>query len=406
MANIVDYMEWRGDVSLDHAPLNEVDVLVFCQLSYLPMEGIVPSGTGEGDAITIGDASRRMLLDPGSFHDEYDVEFCRALVDTPRFTGLQLCGFRSELDPDREEQFCAVTVRLPDDEVLVAFRGTDGTLIGWKEDFNMSFRPTVPSQESARRYHQEVGEAEPGARIVAAGHSKGGNLAVYASVFAPVPIQERIRAVYTNDGPGFHEDVFSHDGFARIEGRINAYVPQTSLVGMMMGHEVDYTVVHSTETGLRQHDPMSWEVKGPHFVTLDRVTRSSQFVDRSLKDWVERLDPAQQEQFVDVVYGVVAATGVERTREFTDDWYRNASAVLAAYHDVDKETREVVRRTLGALVGAARENLKVFAPTPPAPKPFRMPGNRQRPRPAIPHSRGTLGTRTRTHTGMRARKEA
>ena len=311
------------------------------------------------------------------FHDTKDITFARELAETARFGDLEVSGFRNIHDAEAQKQFCAVTVHLGGGYAFIAFRGTDGTLVGWREDFNMTLHNSVPAQVAALDYLQDVAAAMPRAGLLLGGHSKGGNLSVYSSVYAPRDIQDQIIDIYTFDGPGFHQDVFNQKGFDRVRDRIHVIVPQTSIVGMMMGHEVPYTVIHSRESGLQQHDPYSWQVEGPSFVSLERTTNSSRFVDTSMKDWMDRLTPEQQQSVVDTIFDIMQSTGAVQMRQLSDGWYRNAMTILRELRNVDKETRAVVRAALAALFKAAGGSLRnwrapaaepVAPGAPPAPK--------------------------------------
>ena len=271
MACILDYLDWRGDLPLQAVPFCEVDAVILTRLSYLPFGGIV----GEAP-VSLGDAAARVrrLLGPEGDGREVrngrDLLLLDALVDSPRFSALSLAGYVERFDKEAEKQFSAITVLLPDG-IFVAYRGTDGTVIGWKEDFNMGFADHVPAQTDAMAYLEEAAGRYPGT-IRVGGHSKGGNLAVYAAAFCAPEIQARILSVQNNDGPGFPDAVAVRESFRRIWPRVHTYLPQSSVVGLLMGHGEAYTIVHSTNSGLKQHDMYSWEVARDHLAVAEGFT--------------------------------------------------------------------------------------------------------------------------------------
>lgn len=280
MANVFDYLDWRGDLTLDLVPLCDVDAVVLSRLSYLPLDGTRPAGGGAG---------RRAHAAAPRFEAAAAPAGGRAVHSCPcgkpallRDADHGLCKPNRPREPDA---VCAITVALGDGRHFVAFRGTDGTLVGWKEDFNMAFTCPVPAQRLAAHYAASAMLRFPG-EFLLGGHSKGGNLAVYAAAFCPAALQERIAAVYNNDGPGFDAEVIALPGYQRICARVQTFVPQSSIVGMLLEHEEAYTIIHSTGDGFGQHNLYTWEVLRDRFVTLETVTNGSRFLDRTLKQWL------------------------------------------------------------------------------------------------------------------------
>lgn len=290
MANILDYLTWRGDFSFAQAPLNHVDALVLCRLSYIPFDGVVAEGFLDAP-VTIAEAADKCLAlvhkkdATRAFRLEDDEQLLNCLIKSERFRDLPLIGFRNVFDQAHAEQFSAVTIRLPDNALFVAFRGTDGTIAGWREDFNMSFSDTVPAQRDAVAYLAEAASYFPG-KLHIGGHSKGGNLAVYSATFCDPETQSRIASVVNHDGPGFNDNVISDARYKRILDRIHTYVPQSSIIGMLLEHEEDFSIVHSTNLGIMQHDVYSWEILRSGFIPVEELTNSSRFIDKTLKEWV------------------------------------------------------------------------------------------------------------------------
>ena len=247
----------------------------------------------------------------------------------------------NQIDLESQTQFAAITVALGDGRHFVAFRGTDGTLVGWKEDFNMAFTCPVPAQRLAAHYAASAMLRFPG-EFLLGGHSKGGNLAVYSAAKSSGEIQERIVAVHNNDGPGFAWDISETPGHKRIASRIHTILPQTSVVGMLMEHEKRYQVVHSTYDGLYQHDGFSWQVLGTQFVHLDDFSREGKLVDETLSSWADSLNTQQREALADALYSVFTASGAKTLSELTEEKLKSAAAMLKTYKNLDRETRRMV----------------------------------------------------------------
>lgn len=362
MANILDYLDWRGDLTLAQDPFNEVDNLILAELSFVNFGGIVP-GPGEGDAVPLRDAAAAYFaeaagrsIDMGVLVPNQIPELLRRTAAAPRFRDMQLSGFVDHLDPERAEQFAALTAACGDGALYLSFRGTDDTLAGWKEDFYLSCMKEVPAQKKAVEYTETMARQYPRVRLRLGGHSKGGNLAVWAGVFCPPAVQRRIRSVWSNDGPGFHDDILSLPRHVRLAERIHTIVPKSSVVGMLLEHEEDYTVVDSSQQGLMQHDGFSWEVRGPGFVRLHSVTRQARLCDQELRSWVQGLSESRREQFIDSAFAVLEASGAQTLTDLKSDSFKAAGAIIRALKDLDKETRDALLKFVQILF---RSNLRM-----------------------------------------------
>ena len=250
MADMFDYLLWRGDLSMEAVPPNPVDTLILSELSYIGFEGLVPGDFLHPVPLRVAAEAFAMLPDrEDRDRVKRDGELLAAAARTERFGELRLVFYRSELLPELQSQFAAVTWLLPGGGAVITYRGTDLSITGWKEDFNMSFQPQVPAQEKALWYLEAFARVHRGP-IRLAGHSKGGNLAVYAAAKAQPELQERILSVHNHDGPGFHSSMLRDPGYRAILPRVRTFVPQSSVVGMLLEHEEPYTVVKSRQLSL------------------------------------------------------------------------------------------------------------------------------------------------------------
>lgn len=354
MTNIFDYLYWRGDIPMRFAAFQELDGAILSRLSYLPFERVLSGGAE--DALPLRAAAEKLLAQADleqTVTQPEDVRLLKTLLCCERFCNAETVGFACRTDKESQTQFSALALRLHPDEVTISFRGTDNTLVGWKEDFNMGFVCPVPAQELAVRYLEQIAARCSGA-LRLCGHSKGGNLAVYAAAFCPPTVQERISAVYNYDGPGFDETVLARDGYRAICGRVHTFVPQSSVVGMLLGHEEEYTIVHSERMGLMQHDIYSWEVGRDGFAQLETVTNSSRFIDFTLKAWIAEMDVAQRERFVDAIYGIMKETNAETLRDLNENRLDTAKHVLHSIRNLDEQTRSDVTHALGLLLRSTK----------------------------------------------------
>ena len=266
----------------------------------------------------------------------------KRLPETVRFREVMLTGFRQVYDEKKTEQFSALTLRLPGGQHYVTFRGTDDTIVGWKEDLNMGYLEVIPSQTRALEYLGRMTRQYPDAKLRIGGHSKGGNLSVYAAVKAPAAVQDRIVRVYNNDGPGFAKPLVGTPEHTRVADRILTVVPQSSVVGQLLEHEQNVEIVRSDAEGMLQHDGFSWQVKGTQFVHLDDFSREGKLVDEALSSWADSLNTQQREALAEALYSVFTATGAKTLSELNEEKLKSASAMLKTYKNLDRESRRMV----------------------------------------------------------------
>ena len=347
MANLLDYLDWRGDLTLGQDPFNEVDNLILAELSFVDFGGIV-APPGEGSGIPLYEAAERYFtrfpegVDMGVLVPDAIPEMLEKMAACPRFRDMKLSCFADWLDNDKAVQFAALTIETGDGAVYLAFRGTDDTLAGWKEDFHLACVPEIPAQRLAVEYTRQTAKQYPRKKLRLGGHSKGGNLAVWSALNVPDRVQRRIQQVWSNDGPGFHEDILSLPEHQDVARRIVTIIPQSSLVGMILEHDEDYTVVESSEKGLMQHDGFSWEVKGPGFVRLGSVTRQGRHHDLVLKEWVRQMPLDQREKFVEGLFSLLTASGAQTLTDLKEENLKAVGAMIKAMKDMEKDTRDAL----------------------------------------------------------------
>ncbi len=354
MGTVFDYLDWRGDLTFSEAPFNEVDALLFSMISYLDFKDIVPAHYEEGGislkAAANGFFARNLegkdqaagMLIPKGINKLF-----RKIKDTRRFRNVEVHAFVNIIDAAREIQFSAVTFLLCDGRAVVTYRGTDDTLVGWKEDMNMCFLPVVPAQEEAAKYLAEIAAVHKG-DLLCTGHSKGGNLAVYAAVHNEQAIRRRIKGVYSNDGPGFSNALLDDPVYLGMRPIIHSLVPQSSIVGMLLEHDEHYMVIKSRErTGFLQHNGLTWEVMGNSFVHLKKVSSESQRTDRTVNQWIREMTPAQREEFAEAVYRIFSVEGVATLTDLVAvrrNW-------LSHSKKLDPKVHDTVQKMLSILIG-------------------------------------------------------
>lgn len=361
MGTILDYLEHYGDVSLLEKPFNDVDSLVLCQFSYLKFDGLVPEPREKKPFLGVRELKEREN-EGNLFADERYEKDNRALFEGilsgRRFGTLGLNYYINEIDTEKETQFSAVTFALEDGSFYVAFRGTDETIVGWKEDFNLAFSEPVQGQLNSVKYLDLAGSRTTG-RLRTGGHSKGGNLAVYAAMNCKKEIQDRIERIYSHDGPGFRPEILEKCGYEEIAGRIVKILPHSSLVGMLLESHENYQVVASKTFGLMQHNPYTWRVKDDSFLYVEDIYSGRKFMDRTLNEWILSMDEEQIRVFVNTLFTVLEASEADNLIDFTADLKRSMNGILAAAKEVDEPTKEGIKTILRSLMEMMSERAKL-----------------------------------------------
>ena len=362
--NLVNYIKWRGDLSFRERAFNEIDALVLCQISYLDFDGILQSDIKSAYTISSlwnafkNDEDFEKRSDLGVLINKDTVHVLEAAAESRRFSHIRPAFYVNKVDADVEEQFSAVTYFLTkkNRDPFIVFRGTDDTIVGWKEDFNMSFSEAVPAQKDAVSYLEQAASFFHGT-VSTAGHSKGGNLALYAAAFANSKIKRHLKAVYNFDGPGFPEQFFKSDEYFSIIPHIKTFYPQSSLVGMLFSHSDDYTVVKSENSGAWQHDAVSWIIEGNRFVTADALDEKSIYFNRTFNSWIKSVEPKNLEIFTKTVFGAIETTGASTNTELGSNLFDNFKKILRALKDVDKDSRDEMIKMGMMLFATVKENL-------------------------------------------------
>lgn len=363
---VMDYLRWRGDLTFAQDGFNEVDDLVLCIISYLNFRRFDDLRTTDpARAVALPDVAARLTEEDEQLGlSELDyIPLMRLAAETERFRDVRMFGFTHEWDEAKEMQFDAVSYLLPDDTLLVSFMGTDTSLVGWKEDFNMSFLSAVPAQERATAYTVEMAAACPDRKLRIAGHSKGGNLAAWAAIHIPAQLQEqRLLDAYNNDGPGFSHDMVDSDAYRRVADKLHTYIPESSIVGVLLEHAEDYAVIDSSNRSVMQHEPMSWSVLGPRFVHLGQRSQMGKLSDDVLRQWIGSMTPQEREQFSDALFDVLSLSGKARTLDdLRAGGLAGGAALLKQYSGADEQDRKIIAEIFRRLAVDVKEELKKAA---------------------------------------------
>lgn len=362
MATFMEYLDWRGDLTLQQDSFNEVDNLLLAQLSYVNMDNIAP-GWGETPR-TIRQVSEDFFEKYTEEDLKKDKSFVRLspyvmqkMAATQRFGSMLIQNYESKFDLDMEKplQFAAMEVVVDEDTSFVVYRGTDNLIAGWKEDFQLS-SGVVPAELASVEYLEKVAACSE-RRLLIGGHSKGGNLAVFAGASCSEDVQERIIAIYNNDGPGFTEEFCETAGLKRVEARLHRFIPETSIIGMLLEHTVEPVYVKSCQKGLLQHDAMSWQVLGNRFEYAQELSLAGSVFHETMKSWLGGIDSDTRRQFIDELFSVFEIPGVENLTQLQEGGLKTLKLILKRVDTLRPETKKVAEQLLRIFLSQWTERL-------------------------------------------------
>ena len=385
VTTVFDYLRWRGDLTFAQDAFNEVDNLILCIIAYLNFRRFPELRSRDADkAVLMSDIVPRMTAEDeqqGLSPNNY-IPLMKLAAESCRFAPVRLFGYETVRDETREMQLDALSFLLPDGTMFCAFMGTDRSLVGWKENLNLSYMDAVPAQIGAVEYVEDMAWRCPERPVRIGGHSKGGNLAAYAAIHIPEALQARMLDAYNNDGPGFRRDVTDTAEYRRIAAKLHTYIPAASIVGVLLEHTEDYTVVASSSRAIMQHEPLTWGVLGSRFIRQEARSEFGKASDDVVREWLASLSPQEREEFSNALFDMFTQGGTVQSLEdvrqsellkrlaadekqkgivsealrrlmadVKDELFRTAEAGL-------KETAETLKETAGNLYQAGQKALE------------------------------------------------
>lgn len=359
---VFDYLRWRGDLTFAQDSFNEVDNLVLCIIAYLNFRRFPELKSREADkAVPLGDVVARMTAEDeqqGLSPNDY-IPLMRLAAESQRFGGVRMLGYEAVRDEEKEMQLDAVSFLIPDGTLFCAFMGTDRSLVGWKENLNLSFMDAVPAQTGAVAYVEDMARHCPDRPLRIGGHSKGGNLAAYAALHIDGALQRtRLLDAYNNDGPGFRKDVTDTEEYRRVAAKLHTYIPASSIVGVLLEHAEDYEVVDSTARSIMQHEPLSWCVEGPRFVHLGQRSQLGQLSDGVLREWIGSMSSREREQFSRAFFDILSRGGRTKTLEdLRSGGLAAGAALIREYAGADEEKKKIISEIFRRLAVDVKDEL-------------------------------------------------
>lgn len=339
MANVNDYLRKMGAQKISKkAPFSEADQLILARISYLPFHKIRLTSFE-----TIASVAEKMKKLPASaFGWPDDRKLIELLGQSKRFERMRVSDFVRHNDKNLEKQFSAITIHLNIERAYLSFYGTDSSLTGWKEDFNLAFLDQIPAQIEALEYLKQIRRKFFWKKLYLGGHSKGGHVAIFAAIHVSDHTQKKIQAVYNYDGPGIRKDLAAQDlGSFQILGRIHTFVPQESIIGRLFEHREGLTIIHSTAKNVYQHDIYSWQVEGNKLLR-SKTTKRSDMINRAINKWMQDASREEIKIFVNGMFEIFSSVELNNPIELMREWKHFAPKILKEFMNTPKEKKKII----------------------------------------------------------------
>ena len=350
MGNLITYVQQYGAQTFEDKSLTDIDVLVLTEIAYLPFDEIVPKSFDITEAISLEQLGKEFETIKEKEHENNPfmitserIELLEVVSKSQRYKEIKVFGFMNDIDDERTKQFAAVCYQWEEENRWIIFRGTDETLIGWKEDFMMTYSDLIPAQTDAIEYLKKQAETFSGTLNVS-GHSKGGNLSLYASAMQEEAIQNRIEQIYCWDSPGVHRSILGTEGYQRVVSKAKRYIPQDSIVGLMLESQVPYHIIESQGSGISQHSALMWNIEDDYFVELTELTKNSQLTDQTFKQWTEVVSDEDLKLFFDTFFDLIFEMGVETVNDVYYNFRMYMQKFFEKAYRMNPEKREVLLR--------------------------------------------------------------
>ena len=350
MGNLITYVQQYEAQTFQEKSLTDIDILVLTEIAYLPFDEIVSSSFEEKAAISLNQLGKEFETIKEKEHKNNPfmitkerIQLLDVVSKSQRYKDIKVFGFMNDIDDEQTKQFAAVCYQWEEESRWIIFRGTDESLTGWKEDFMMTYSDLIPAQIDAIEYLRKQAELFSG-RLNISGHSKGGNLSLYASAMQEEDIQHRIQQIYCWDAPGVHRSILNTEGYQRVVSKAKRYIPQDSIVGLMLESQVPYHIIESQGSGISQHSALMWNIEDDHFVELTELTRNSQLTDQTFKQWTEVVSDEELKLFFDTFFELIFEMGVETVNDVYYNFRMYMRQFFEKAYQMDTEKREILLR--------------------------------------------------------------
>lgn len=348
MPNIKDYLKYYKNESFATYPFNEIDNILFAQLSYIDWTNIVPVDRNQ---VSLGTAIEQYLslehtVDLNQEFFDSIIYNLKEIKDSLRYKDCKLSYYRKVIDS--KKQFGALCIHFSHRTVYISFQGTDNSMSGWKENFEMSYKFPVPAQEAAVEYINDTISWND-TTIYLGGHSKGGNLAMVAYMYCKKFVKGRIKAIFNNDGPGLMKENTSSSEYEEMISKLKMFIPEDSLVGRLLVVSPNYVVVKSENRLIMQHNCNSWECFGTFFVRGE-LTKHSNRISKRIQNLVENSTSSEKEIIISSLFDVFEKHNITDVNQLLNMDLKMFSTIFNEMKNTNPEIRKIYLESLKKLL--------------------------------------------------------
>ena len=342
--NYFAFIDKYGKVTYKDKKETEIDILLFSQLAYLPMDNIDFKNNQKYTLEEIATNIDRSVFLESLIAQRNALKLLDTIKDLPRFKEIKVTDYSYIMDEN--SQFGAVTFILPNKQIVIAFQGTDNTIAGWKEDAILSYKYPTTSQELAGSYVEKI-ISKYKRSVIICGHSKGGNLALVGAMRTTLLKKLAIKEIYSFDGPGLRENEFNSNQYKQVRRKLHNIIPDESMVGVLFNQE-NLDVIKSNAKGIMQHATTSWQVEDDKLVRTNKSALSDN-LDKAIYDWLSNYNLEQRKLIIDETFGLLEKSNIKRVSDISDNYLRSLFEVLKATETLDNQTKVVIFNCLKLL---------------------------------------------------------
>lgn len=364
--NIIDYIDWRGDLEFSRDPFNEIDALIFTWLSYYEYEKIAETDINLVEGRTLKEIAETHKNQFGNFKEinmtttvipkDSATYLLYKVSQSVRFSQVKLLSCCFVFDPINSIQFFASTFCIDEDTAIISYRGTDTSIAGWKEDCFLAFEDNLIGQNLATTYFNNSPKFN---NYYLCGHSKGGNYALWTILNCDEKKIKNIKHLYNFDGPGFRDKKFNTERYQKVKNLITTILPESSIIGVLLEHIENYKTIKSNMFGIFQHNTMMWNVCSTKFIyTENGLSFSSEFVDKNFANFIETMNFNQRKEIVEVLFNILESSGVVYLTDFSKDTIKKVFKMLKSIKGLDKKQRAII---YAFLINIAKSTAKTTA---------------------------------------------
>ena len=342
--NYFAFIDKYGNVTYKDKKETEIDILLFSQLAYLPMDNIDFKNNQKYTLEEIATSIDRSVFLESLIAQRNALKLLDTIKDLLRFKEIKVTDYSYIMDEN--SQFGAVTFILPNKKIVIAFQGTDNTIAGWKEDAILSYKYPTTSQELAGSYVEKI-ISKYKRSVIICGHSKGGNLALVGAMRTTLLKKLAIKEIYSFDGPGLREKEFNSNQYKQVRKKLHNIIPDESMVGVLFNQE-NLDVIKSDAKGIMQHATTSWQVEDDRLVRTNKSALSDN-LDKAIYDWLSNYDLEQRKLIIDEAFGLLEKSNIKRVSDISDNYLRSFLEVLKATETLENQTKVVIFNCLKLL---------------------------------------------------------